>query len=84
MSDLDLDRRLAKMRAELKSQGGMQQKQRSGEPWAYSLAEAAWALGLSLTAVKQLVRAGLLHAEQLDQPVIAAVTLRTFLARRRH
>jgi hypothetical protein len=55
MSELDLDQRLAAMRAELKSEG-FQQKQRSGEPWAYS--------------------------EQLDEPVIPAVTLRTFLIRR--
>lgn len=83
MSELDLDQRLARMRAELKSQGALQQKQKSGEPWAYSLTEAAQALGLSLKAVKRLVAVGVLHAEQLDEPMIAAVTLRNFVQRRR-
>jgi hypothetical protein len=83
MSDQDLDERLARMRAELKSRGTLQQKQQSGEPWAYSLSEAATALSLPLSAVKRLVSTGALHAEQLSEPMIPAVTLRTFLSRHR-
>lgn len=82
MSEPDLDRRLARMRAQLKAEGMLQQKQKSGEPWAYSLTEAAQALGLSLTMVRRLVANGLLHAEQLDEPMVPAVTLRNFLKRK--
>lgn len=77
MSKVDLEQRLARMRAEMKSRG-MSQFNQAGEPWTYSLPQAAAVLGLALPRVRRLVRAGLLRAVLLDELVVSVSALRAF------
>ncbi len=78
-----LEGRLAMVRAEMKRRCLVEEHDAGGLRWALTFDEAAVALGVSRRDVRRLVRLGMLHAVERDEPMIPASRLRAYQLRSR-